>query len=165
MRRDATTPHTTGCAKWWWRSWVASGTPSSTAGWTVESTTGAVAVGREGSCCPTAFALPVPYQFGPLLRFLSPLIEPDVRNYRIRLSPIPSDLRPRQVAESHRDVVQAECSVEILVRDLGNPGASLPSTGAPTSDGPAARCICGRACRCREPRLGRSKHTSRVSGC
>jgi hypothetical protein len=50
----------------------------------VESTTGAVAVGREGSCCPTAFALPVPYQFGPLLRFLSPLIEPDVRNYRIK---------------------------------------------------------------------------------
>ena len=27
----------------------------------VESTTGAVVVGREGSCCPTAFALPVPY--------------------------------------------------------------------------------------------------------
>jgi hypothetical protein len=51
----------------------------------VESTTGAVAVGREGSRCPTAFAPPVPYQFGPLLRFLSPLIEPDVRNYRINV--------------------------------------------------------------------------------
>jgi hypothetical protein len=54
--------------------------------WRVESTTGAVAVGREGSCCPTAFALPVPYQFGPLLRFLSPLIEPDVRNSLYRPS-------------------------------------------------------------------------------
>jgi hypothetical protein len=53
-----------------------------------------MAVGREGRCYQTAFALPVPYQLRPLLRFLPPLIEPDVRNYRIRLSPIPSDLRP-----------------------------------------------------------------------
>ena len=53
----------------------------------VESTTGAVAVGREGSCCPTAFALRVPYQLRLLLRFPSSLIEPDVRNYRIQLSP------------------------------------------------------------------------------
>jgi hypothetical protein len=87
----------------------------------VESTTGAVAVGREGSCCPTAFALPVPYQFGPLLRFLSPLIEPDVRNYRIRLSPIPSDLRPRQVAEPHRDVVQAMTAQFIQFRPKPGP--------------------------------------------
>ena len=37
--------------------------------------------------------------------FLPPLIEPDVRDYRIRLSPIPSELRPRQVVESHRNVI------------------------------------------------------------
>jgi hypothetical protein len=73
------------------------------------------------------------------LRFLPPLIEPDVRNYRIRLSPIPSDLRPRQVVQPHWHVVSAERSVEVLVRDLGNPGASLagaarqPATDPPLS--------------------------------
>jgi hypothetical protein len=38
-------------------------------------------------------------------RFLLPLIEPDVRNYRIRLYSILSDLRPRQVVEPHWNVV------------------------------------------------------------
>ncbi len=57
------------------------------------------------------------------LRLLSPLVKPDKRISRIRLSPAPSGLRSRQVGASSRDAVQAERLVEILVRDLGEPGA------------------------------------------
>src|SRR5271154_5085919 len=66
--------------------------------------------------------LPVP-QFGPWLRFQSPLVKPDVRISRIRLSPAPSNLRSWQVAALSRDGVEAERLVEILVRDLAEPGA------------------------------------------
>ena len=57
-------------------------------------------------------------------RFHIPLIKPDVRLSRIRLSPDPSGLRPRQVGTSQRDSKEAKRLVEILVRDLGEPGAS-----------------------------------------
>jgi hypothetical protein len=90
----------------------------------VESTTGAVAVGRKVSCSPAVFTLPVPYQFGPLPRFQSPLVKPDMQISRIRLSPIPSDLRSRQVDASPWDAEEAERLVEILVWDLAEPSAS-----------------------------------------
>ena len=51
----------------------------------VESTTGAVAVGGGGSCSRRLSPMPVPHS-SPWLRFQSPLIEPDVRISRIRLS-------------------------------------------------------------------------------
>ena len=51
----------------------------------VESTTGAVAVGGGGSCSRRLSPLPVPHS-SPWLRFQSPLVEPDVRISRIRLS-------------------------------------------------------------------------------
>jgi hypothetical protein len=69
----------------------------------VESTTGAVALAFRW-VSGGAFALP-PQSGLTWLRFLSPLIEPDVRNYRIRLSPTSSDLRPRQVVEPHGNIV------------------------------------------------------------
>ena len=89
----------------------------------VESTTGAVAVGTEEWLFAGSFrTLPVP-QFGPWLRFQSPLVKPDVRISRIRLSPVPSNLRSWQVAALSRDGVEAERRIEILVRDLVEPGA------------------------------------------
>ena len=51
----------------------------------VESTTGAVAVGGGGSCSRRLSPMPVPHS-SPWLRFQSPLVEPDVRISRIRLS-------------------------------------------------------------------------------
>ena len=89
----------------------------------VESTTGAVAVGTEEWLFAGCFrTLPVP-QFGPWLHFQSPLVKPDVRISRIRLSPVPSNLRSWQVAAVSRDGVEAERLIEILVRDLAEPGA------------------------------------------
>jgi hypothetical protein len=94
-----------------------------TAGDGVESTTGAVAVGPEEWLFAGSFrTLPVP-QFGPWLRFQSPLVKPDVRISRIRLSPVPSNLRSWQVAAVSRDGVEAERLIKILVRDLAEPGA------------------------------------------
>ena len=71
----------------------------------VESTTGAVAVGLEGSCFPATFVLPVPHWFGPLLRFQSPLVKPDMQISRIRLSPASSGLRARPVRAASRQGV------------------------------------------------------------
>src|SRR5271167_4200062 len=89
----------------------------------VESTTGAVAVGTEEWLFAGCFrTLPVP-QFGPWLRFQSPLVKPDVRISRIRLSPAPSNLRSWQVAALSRNGVEAKRLIEILVRDLAEPGA------------------------------------------
>jgi hypothetical protein len=45
-----------------------------------------VAVGSGDSCSPAAFAVVPVSQSAPWLRFRSPLIEPDVRISRIRLS-------------------------------------------------------------------------------
>jgi hypothetical protein len=89
----------------------------------VESTTGAVAVGTEEWLFAGCFrTLPVP-QFGPWLRFQSPLVKPDVRISRIQLSPVPSNLRSWQVAAVSRDGVEAERLIKTLVRDLVEPGA------------------------------------------
>ena len=63
----------------------------------VESTTGAVAVGKGGSCCRWLSPIPVPHS-SPWLRFQSPLIEPDMQISRIRLSdeimPSPTESSP-----------------------------------------------------------------------
>ena len=96
---------------------------ATSAGDGVESTTGAVAVGAEEWLFAGSFrTLPVP-QFGPWLRFQSPLVKPDVRISRIRLSPVPSNVRSWQVAAVSRDGVEAERLIKILVRDLVEPGA------------------------------------------
>jgi hypothetical protein len=68
--------------------------------------------------------LPVP-QFGPWLRFQSPLVKLDVRITRIQLSPASSDLRARRVGATKRQGVEAEGLVEILVRMVAISGASL----------------------------------------
>ena len=82
-----------------------------------------MAVGLEGSCFPATFVLPVPYWFGPLLRFQSLLVKPDMQISRIRLSPVPSNLRSCQVAAVSRDGVEAKRLIKILVRDLAESGA------------------------------------------
>ena len=66
----------------------------------VESTTGAVAVGKGGSCCRRLSPIPVPHS-SPWLRFQSPLIEPDMQISRIRLSDeiMPSHVAPSGVAQ------------------------------------------------------------------
>src|SRR5690242_8678567 len=98
-------------------------------GW-VESTTGAVAVGlRELPLAGRFRDVPVPHS-RPWLRFQSPLVKPDVRISRIRLSPASSSLRARQVGAPSRQVVKAEFPIQVLVRVLAVPGA-FPAAAAP----------------------------------
>src|SRR5690242_4473305 len=98
-------------------------------GW-VESTTGAVAVGlRELPLAGRFRDVPVPHS-RPWLRFQSPLVKPDVRIARIRLSPASSSLRARQVGTPSRQVVKAEFPIQVLVRVLAVPGA-FPAAAAP----------------------------------
>ena len=63
----------------------------------VESTTGAVAVGRGGRCSRRLSPIPVPHS-SPWLRFQSPLVEPDMQISRIWLSdeimPSPKESSP-----------------------------------------------------------------------
>jgi hypothetical protein len=49
----------------------------------------------------------------PWLRFHTPFIEPDVQNYRIRLSDKTSYLRPRLVAPSRGQTHEPEVPVEV----------------------------------------------------
>jgi hypothetical protein len=70
--------------------------------------------------------LPVP-QFGPWLRFQSPLVKPDMQIARIRLSPASSGFRARHVGTAEWQPIQAERLVEILVRILAVSGARLPA--------------------------------------
>src|SRR3954462_11442668 len=96
----------------------------------VESTTGAVAVDPGELLLTGRFRdVPVPHS-GPWLRFQSPLVKPDVRIARIRLSPASSSLRARQVGAPSRQVVKAEFSIKVLVRVLAVPGA-FPAAAAP----------------------------------
>ncbi len=75
--------------------------------------------GRFGELLlPAAFAIsPVP-QSVPWLRFQSPLVEPDVRNYRIRLSDKVLRFRPRKVASPLSQSYQPQLFVQVLVREL-----------------------------------------------
>jgi hypothetical protein len=61
------------------------------------------------------FRLAVPEQSSRGLRFHTPLIEPDMRLSRIRLSDKRSCLRPRQVTRQPRQPNQFQGLVEILV--------------------------------------------------
>src|SRR3984893_3853768 len=94
-----------------------------TAAWSsVESRCGAVAVGRTYLLPPLSSGGASLVQ--PWLRLHTPLVKPDMQISRIRLSPVPSDLRSRQVDASPWNAVEAERLVEILVWDLAEPNAS-----------------------------------------
>ena len=81
----------------------------------VESRRGAVAVGSGNSGWPAAFAwVPVP-QSDPWLRFHVPLIEPDVRISRIRLSDKVSCVRTRVAARKQGKSHQAETLGQVPV--------------------------------------------------
>src|SRR4051812_422840 len=101
----------------------------------VESATGAVAVEPEELLLAGGFRpLPVP-QLGPWLRLQSPLVKPDVRLARIRLSPASSSLRARQVATVEWQGKEAEHPVQMLVRVSAVPRASpAPPSHQPSSD-------------------------------
>jgi hypothetical protein len=88
----------------------------------VESRCGAVTVGRTYLFPPLSFG--GASLIRPWPRLHTPLVKPDVRISRIRLSPVPSDLRSRQVDTSRWNAVEAECLVKILVWDLAKPDAS-----------------------------------------
>ena len=72
------------------------------------------------------FRLAVPEQIGLGLRFHTPLIEPDLRLSRIRLSDKRSCLRPRQVPRQSRQPNQFQALVEILVWEAIVPSALDP---------------------------------------
>jgi hypothetical protein len=76
------------------------------------------------------FRLAVPQQpcRGP--RFHTPLIEPEVRGYRIRLSGKQSCLRPRQVTRQPRQSDQPQSFVEVLVGKANDSFASDPVLSA-----------------------------------
>jgi len=63
-------------------------------------------------------------------RFPSPLIEPDLRVWRIRLSDKRSCLRPRQVTRQPRQPDQFQGLVEILVGEAIEPLALDPVLSA-----------------------------------
>ena len=69
----------------------------------VESTAGAVAVGKGGSCCQGLSPMPVPHS-SPWLRFQSRLIEPDLQISCIWLSdeimPSPTENLPYAVQDA-----------------------------------------------------------------
>src|ERR1700745_2048360 len=104
----------------------------------VESRCGAVAGGRT-------YLLP-PLSFGgaslarPWLRFHTPLIEPDVRISRIRLSDKTSRLRPRHVVPKPAQTYEPEVPVE--VREWIAPAPSSPDfvLGA-QPPAPPHRCV------------------------
>jgi len=70
--------------------------------------------------------LPVP-QFGPLLRFQSPLVKPCKRISRTRLSPIPTGLRSRQVGSSLGDTKKPERFMQVVLRELLKAASVFPS--------------------------------------
>ena len=51
------------------------------------------------------------------LRFLSPLIEPDVRVSRVQLSDKTSGLRPREATSQRLQLNESQRVVEVLVRE------------------------------------------------
>jgi hypothetical protein len=84
---------------------------------------------RRGGCslpvgCRRRFR-PPPQSGLTWLRFLSPLVKPDVQISRIRLSPASSSLRAWQVGAMERQGIEAERLIEVLVRVLAVPGACL----------------------------------------
>src|SRR5450755_108925 len=95
-------------------------TSSQTAGW-VESRCGAVAVGQASLLPPLSVGGAQGAR--PWLRFHIPLIEPDVRYLRIRLSDKPSCLRPRKVVCARRQMNQPQYLIEVPVGEARRPPA------------------------------------------
>jgi len=85
---------------------------------------------RPGLSVCRLFRLAVPQQpcRGP--RFHTPLIEPDWRVWRIRLSDKRSCLRPRQVARQPGQPNQSQGLVEVLVGEAIDPFALDPVLSA-----------------------------------
>ena len=81
---------------------------------------------RLGVSVARLFRLAVPEQPSRGLRFHTPLIEPDLRLFRIRLSDKRSCLRPRQVARQPRQPNQFQALVEVLVWEAIIPSALDP---------------------------------------
>ena len=95
---------------------------------TVESTTGAVTTG-VASLFPRLSVRGAPLAT-PWLRFQSPLIEPDMRISRIRLSDKTSCFRPRKVAGAEVDGKSAECAFPSSIDHDNSPQLPAP----PVSD-------------------------------
>jgi hypothetical protein len=77
----------------------------------VESRCGAVAVGSSDLLPPlSSGGAPIP---APWLRLHIPLIEPDMRRYRIRLSDKTSRLHPRLVTPQRSQTHESEVPVEV----------------------------------------------------
>ena len=79
-------------------------------------------------CRPFRLAVPEQPSHGP--RFHTPLIEPDMRLSRIRLSDKRSCLRPRQVTRQPRQPNQFQGLIEILVGEAIVPLALDPVLSA-----------------------------------
>ena len=94
----------------------------------VESTTGAVTTG-VASLFPRLSVRGAPLAT-PWLRFQSPLIEPDMRISRIRLSDKTSCFRPRKVAGAEVDGKSAECAFPSSIDHDNSPQLPAP----PVSD-------------------------------
>jgi hypothetical protein len=71
--------------------------------------------GRLGHHCCRLFRVAVPYEPQPWLRFRTPLIEPDLRSCRIRLSDKTSRFRPRHVVP--KPIQAYETVVPVKVRE------------------------------------------------
>src|SRR5437660_3066711 len=100
----------------------------------VESRTGAAALAFRW-LLDEAFASP-PQSGLAWLCFLFPLVKPDVQISHPAFSHS-SSLRSRQVSATGRDIVEAECLVEMLVRDLIESHSSASrSPHQPTTDPP-----------------------------
>jgi hypothetical protein len=88
----------------------------------VESRCGAVALGL--ACLfPTLSSVGASVAH-PWLRFHTPLIEPDVRISRIRLSDKTSCFRPRKVTGSFRHIHQSQLLKQVLIRKARHSQAS-----------------------------------------
>ena len=97
----------------------------------VESTTGAVAVGLGSSCCRRLSPCRRCLKPEPWLRFQSPLIEPDMRFSRIRLSDKVLRFRPRKVTAPLGQSYQPQPLVKVLVRELPRSLAGAPLVFSP----------------------------------
>src|SRR3989442_10739640 len=95
----------------------------------VESTTGAVTIG-VASLLPRLSGRGAPLAT-PWLRFQSPLIEPDMRISRIRLSDKTSCFRPRKVARADDDGEASQCAYRApaIMASRNHPIPPLPAGG------------------------------------
>ena len=110
-------------------------------------------VSRGSGGLRRAFA-PPPQSGLAWLRFPSPLVEPDVRISRIRLSPATSGLRIRQVGTPVRQLVRGRAPRRGARRGIGGTPCLAGRSGASTIVGRAVRCRAGSRGRPARPALG-----------